>query len=188
MLLRRALKSSPQDVWLETLRRTRGPQHNSLVYWMLSQTECDFAVAVHAFYRSDPARYLDDPKPLPQRPGHADLFALILLNWDTGYYRTHRIQVDPVDADPRAIARTKQKLMVHSQGALPFKIPQRFLEPTGGAAIKVPAHLQPDQAPHLWPLFAELGLDVDAAPPGFARKIARAKAMFRKFKISGRRA
>ncbi|MEJ8562374.1 hypothetical protein QTO30_14830 [Yoonia sp. GPGPB17] len=188
MHLRRVLKSSPQDLWLDTLRRTRGPEHDTLVYWMLGQTECDFAIAVHAFYRSDPVLHLDDPKPLPLRPGPSDLFALVLLNWDTGSYRTHRVQVEPLDADPRAIARTKQKLMAHPQGSLPFKIPQRFLEPTGGAPIKVPPHLQPNEVSHLWSIFSELGLQVDANPPGFVRRVARAKALFQRFSAIGRRA
>ncbi|WP_168769212.1 hypothetical protein [Yoonia maricola] len=184
MQLRRILKSAPQDLWLDTVRRTKGPEHDGLVYWMLSQTECDFAIAVHAFYRSDPAQYLDNPRPLPQRPGSSDLFALVLLNWDTGSYRTHRLQVDSSDAEPRIIARVRQKVMAHPQGALPFKIPQRFLEPAGGAPIKVPPHLLPNEAPHLWSLFAELGLDVDAAPPGFARKKAWVKSLFKKFRKS----
>ncbi|MEL7181773.1 MAG: hypothetical protein AAFN63_18430 [Pseudomonadota bacterium] len=188
MLLRRVLKSSPQDLWLDTLRRTMGPEHDNLVYWMLGQTECDFAIAVHAFYRSDPAKHLDDPKPLPQRPGVSDLFALVLLNWDTGSYRTHHVQVDPIDADPRTIARVRQKIMAHPQGSLPFKVPQRFLEPTGGAPLKVPPHLMPDEAPHLWSIFSELGLNVDPAPPGFARRIRRAKAMLGRFGAGKRRA
>ncbi len=183
--LRRLLKSSPQDLWLDTLRRTREPQHDGLVYWMLCQTECDFALAVHAFYRSDPARYLDDPKPIPQRPGPSDLFALVLLNWDTGSYRTHRLQVEPVDADPQAIARVRQKLMVHPNGSLPFTIPRKFLEPAGGSAIKVPPHLLPDEAPHLWSLYAKLGLDVDPEPPGITRKITRAKMLFHRLKQGG---
>lgn len=186
--LRRLLKSSPQDLWLETLRRTRGPEHNGLVYWMLSQIECDFAIAVHAFYRSDPAHHLDNPRPLPQRPGPANLFALILLNWDTGSYRRQRLQVAPIDAEPRTVARIRQKLMVYPTGALPFRIPQQFLEPEGGSPVKVPPHLQPDDAPHLWSLYAELGLAVDEAPPGIARKIARAKSFFQRFGLIGQQA
>ena len=182
--LRRLLKRSPQDLWLDTLRRAHGPEHNSLVYWMLNQTECDFAIAAHAFYRSNPAYHLDNPKPLPQRPGPSQLFALVLLNWDTGSYRTHRIQLGAEDAEPRAIARLRQKMMAHPQGSLPFKVPQRFLAPTGGAPMKVPPHLLPDEAPHLWSLYAELGLAVDEAPPGMARKIARAKSLFHRFKQS----
>lgn len=180
MRLRRVLKSSPQDLWLDTLRRTRGPEHNSIAYWILSQPECDFALATHAFYRCAPLSHLDNPKPLPQRPDKTELFALILLNWDTGSYRTHRLKVEPIDADPRTIARVRQKLMAHPRGSLPFKIPQRFLEPTGGSAMKVPPHLSPNEAPHLWSLYTELGLDVDPAPPGIARTIARAKDLFQR--------
>ncbi len=188
MRLRRLLKSSPQDLWLDTIRRARHPQHNGLVYWMLNQTECDFAIAAHAFYRSNPAYHLDNPKPLPQRPGPSELFALVLLNWDTGSYRTHRLQIGPHDADQRSISRVRQKIMARPQGSLPFRIPQRFISPTGGTPMKVPPHLLPDEAPHLWSLYAELGLAVDEAPPGLARKIARAKSLFHRFKQSGRMA
>ena len=59
--LRRILRDAPQDLWLETIRRTRSDAHNSLIYWMLSQPECDFAIAAHAFYRSNPAAQLDHP-------------------------------------------------------------------------------------------------------------------------------
>lgn len=183
--LRQLLKTSPQDLWLDTLRRTRGPEHRGLVYWMLSQTECDFAVATHAFYRCNPANHLDNPRPLPLRPQPSDLFALILLNWDTGSYRTHRLKVEAQDADPRAIARIRQKVMAHPQGSLPFKIPGQFLEPSGGSPIKLPPHLLPDEAPHLWSLYTELGLDVDAAAPGIARKVARAKSLFQRIRQSG---
>ena len=182
MELRRLLKSSPQDLWLETLRRAQGPEHDGLVYWMLNQIECDFAIAVHAFYRSNPARHLDDPKPLPQRPKPSEHFALILLNWDTGSFRTHRLQVDPIDAHPRAISRVRQKIMAYPKGALPFKVPEEFLQPTGGAPMKVPPHLLPDEAPHLWSLYTDLGLDMDASPPGIGRRIARAKSLFQKMK------
>jgi hypothetical protein len=186
--LRHTLKSAPQDLWLDTLRRAQEPAHDGLVYWMLNQAECDFAVAVHAFYRSKPASFLDNPKPLPLRPGPSDIFALILLNWDTGSYRTHRLLVDPVDAKPRTIARINQKVMAHPRGSLPFKIPKEFLQPNGGTAMRVPTHLQPDETPHLWLLYRELGLDVDPHPPGFARKIARAKSLFEKFRPGGKRA
>ncbi len=186
--LRQTLKAAPQDLWLETLRRAPGPEHDSLVYWMLNQTECDFAIAVHAFYRSNPASFLDNARPLPLRPGPSDIFALVLLNWDTGSYRTHRLQVDPVDVDKRTIARINQKVMAHPNGSLPFKIPQRFLQPNGGTALHVPPHMHPDDAPHLWLLFHEMGLDVDQHPPGFARQIRRAKSMFQKLRIGGRRA
>ena len=181
VLLRRILKSSPQDLWLETLRRTREAQHDNLIYWMLCQTECDFAVAVHAFYRSNPAQHLADPRPLPQRPGPDDLFALVLLNWDTGSYRTHKVEVSDVDVEPRTIARIRQKIMAHPQGSLPFKIPQRFLEPSGGTPIKIPPHLMPNDTPRLWRIFFDLGLKVDNVPPGIARKFARATALLKNF-------
>ena len=186
--LRRILKSSPQDLWLETLRRAHSAAHNGLVYWMLNQTECDFAIAVHAFYRCNPAQFLDMPRPLPQRPGPSDIFALVLLNWDTGSYRSHELQVDAIDVDPRVIARVRQKAMVHPHGSLPFRIPQRFLEPTGGASAKLPRHLLPDEAPHLWPLYRDLGLAVDAVPPGFGRKIMRARSLLRRIGRGAQRA
>ena len=67
--LRNLLKHAPQDLWLDTIRRTRGDAHNGLIYWMLSQPQCDFAVAAHAFYRRNPANQVDHPQPLPARPG-----------------------------------------------------------------------------------------------------------------------
>ena len=176
-LLRRVLKSSPQDLWLDTIRRARGTEHDGLVYWMLNQTECDFAVAVHAFYRSNPAQFLDNPRPLPSRPGPSEIFALLLLNWDTGSYRTHRLEVEAVDADARLIARTNQKFMVHARGSLPFSIPPSFLDPVGGSPAQVPTHMSPDDARHLWPIYAAMGLQVPKSAPGLKRKIARAKVL-----------
>lgn len=178
IILRRVLKSSPQSLWLDTIRRARGAEHDGLVYWMLNQTECDFAVAVHAFFRSNPVQHLDDPRPLPARPSQSQLFALLLLNWDTGSYRTHRLKVHDIDADPRQIARINQKIMARPRGTLPFTIPARFLEPTGGASVPVPPHMSPDEAWHLWPLYDDLKLDVPKTPPGIRRKIANAKKFF----------
>jgi len=186
--LRRMLKASPQDLWLDTLRRTKNNAHDGLVYWMLNQTECDFAIAAHAFYRSNPAQFLDTPRPLPLRPGPSDVFALVLLNWDTGSYRSHQLQVDVIDADPRLISRTRQKAMVHPHGSLPFRIPERLLEPTGGVPMKLPRHLLPDEVPHLWSLYRELGLTVDAVPPGIGRRIAHAKSAFRRVRRGPQRA
>jgi len=180
--LRRLLKSSPQDLWLDTLRRSQRPQHNSLIYWMLNQIECDFAIAAHAFYHSDPASHLDNPKPLPSRPSASDIFALVLLNWDTGSYRTHRLKIGVEDVSPRMIAQINQKVMVHPQGALPFRIPDRFLDPTGGAPVNVPAHMSPDDAAHLRPIYDNLGLTIDDAPPGISRQIARARSFLSRIK------
>ncbi len=172
--LRRLLKDSPQDLWLDTIRRAPLPAHDSLIYWMLNQTECDFAVAIHAFYRSDPARHLDDPKPLPQRPTQSNLFALILRNWDTGSYRKHRLLIEDADVTARQIARLNQKMMAYPKGALTFSIPQQFLEIAGGAPLRLPAHLSPEEARHLWPIYAALKLDVPHSPPGFRRTLAKA--------------
>ena len=179
-ILRRVLKSSPQDLWLDALRRKQGPQHDTLVYWMLNQTECDFAIAVHAFYRSNPIQYLDQPRPLPARPGPADIFALVLLNWDTGSYRTHKLSVEDQDANPRTIGTINQKLMARPRGSLPFNIPRQFLEPAGGQPVQVPPYMLPDDARHLWPVYKELGLRVADAPPGIARQVSRLKAFFQK--------
>lgn len=179
IILRRVLKASPQSLWLDTIRRAKGPEHDGLIYWMLSQTECDFAVAVNAFYRSDPAKHLDDPHPLPARPGTSDIFALVLHNWDTGSYRTHRLKVENADVDTRTLARVNQKVMARPRGALPFTIPARFLAPTGGVVVPLSAHISPDDARHLWPLYDELGLRVPATPPGIRRQIARVRGLFK---------
>lgn len=183
--LRRVLKDSVQDLWLDTIRRATLPAHDSLIYWMLNQTECDFAVAMHAFYRSDPARHLDHPKPLPQRPTQSNLFALVLRNWDTGSYRMHRLLIEDADVTPRQIARLNQKIMAHPKGALTFTIPQRFLQIEGGVPLRLPPHLSPAEARHLWPIYAELKLDVPAAPPGFRRTLAKAGALLERLRIKG---
>lgn len=179
--LRRILKDAPQDLWLDTIRRTRPNQHDSLIYWMLNQTACDFAIAMHAFYRSDPARYLDHPAPLPMRPGTTDIFACILLNWDTGSYRTHKLRIEEKDAPARIISRVNQKVLARPRGSLPFTIPQRFLDPAGGAPLHLPAHLSPSHARHLWPIYKALGLDVPDTPPGLQRKMAQAKTLLKRF-------
>lgn len=182
IILRRALKASPQDLWLDTIRRAKLSEHNGLIYWMLNQTECDFAIAVHAFYRSDPAHYLDSPKPLPTRPGPANIFARVLLNWDTGSYRSHKLLVEDADANPRQIARVQQKTMAHPKGALPFSIPRQFLEPDGGDPLYLPAHISPDEARHLWPLYADLKLDVPTSPPGIRRKFTKARDLLNRLR------
>ncbi len=183
--LRRILRNAPQDLWLDTIRRTRSDAHNGLVYWMLSQPECDFAVAAHAFYRSNPAFYLDNPKPLKLRPGPADIFALVLINWDTGYFRTHKLKVETDDAHPRVLSRLHQKLLAFPRGSLPFTIPEELLHPEGGTPAQVPAHLSPDDAAHLWPIYAELGLRVPDTAPGIKRRMAQAKGLLKKVGLSG---
>ena len=173
IILRRVLKSSPQSLWLDTIRRTRGPEHDTLVYWMLNQTECDFAVAVHAFYRSKPADHLDDPRPLPTRPGPSEIFALVLHNWDTGSYRTHRLKVENVDVNARTLTRVNQKAMARQRGTMPFTIPSRLLQPIGGSVVPVPPYMLPSEASHLWPLYHDMGMRVPDTPPGIRRKLAK---------------
>ena len=182
--LRNLLKHAPQDLWLDTIRRTRGDAHNGLIYWMLSQPQCDFAVAAHAFYRSNPANQVDHPQPLPARPGPDNLFAVVLFNWDTGSYRSHKLKVQAQDAHPRMISRLNQKLLVHAAGSLPFRIPNELCRPTGGQSALVPSHLDPDNNPEIWPLYADLGLAVPDSAPGFLRKIARARTLLRKVGLS----
>ncbi len=184
--LRRILKASPQDLWLETIRRTKGAEHDGLVHWMISQTGCDFAVAVHAFYRSDPGQHLDLPRPLPARPGPSDIFAQLLINWDLGYFRTHVLAVEREDVDPRQLVRINQKVMARARGSLPFNIPRRFLNPEGGLPLDLPPQLSPDEARHLWPLYAELGLRVQPAAPGIPRTVAKAKTLLHKIRIPSR--
>lgn len=177
--LRNLLKHAPQDLWLDTIRRTRGDGHNGLVYWMLNQPQCDFAVAAHAFYRSNPADHVDNPKPLPARPGPDNLFAVVLFNWDTGSFRTHNLKVEAQDAHPRMIRRLNQKLMVLPKGGLPFRVPQELAQPVGGTSASVPASFSPDDVNYVWSLYADLGLNVPDSPPGFQRSLAKAKNLMR---------
>ncbi len=176
--LQRLLVSAPQDLWLDTIRRTRGPVHDGLVHWMLNQPACDFAVAVNAFYRSDPIRHLEDPQPLPARPDASQIFAQVLRNWDTGSYRNHALLVGPLDMDPRIARRMNQKLMAWPRGALPFTIPSRFRAPTGGVPLCLPPHLSPDEARHLRSLYARLGLRLKPADPGLQRPVALARGLW----------
>lgn len=170
--LRKILKDAPQNLWLDTVRRARFATHNSLVAWMLDQPECDFAVAVHAFYRSNPAQHLDAPKALPARPNADEIFAQCLINWDTGSYRTHRLKVEECDAPLRQISRLHQKVIARPRGSLPFHIPQRFLEPKGGIPLELPEHMNPENAPDLWKIYTAAGLTVPNTAPGLPRKFA----------------
>lgn len=181
--LRNLLKHAPQDLWLDTIRRTRGDAHNGLIYWMLSQPQCDFAIAAHAFYRSNPVHYVENPQPLPARPGPDNIFGVVLFNWDTGSYRTHRLKVETQDVHPRMVTRLNQKLLVHAAGHLPFRIPPELLRPEGGQPAQVPAYLSPDDSPHIWSLYADLGMQVPETPPGFRRHMALARALLRKIGI-----
>ncbi|WP_296426894.1 hypothetical protein [Yoonia sp.] len=185
--LQRALKTAPQDLWLDTIRRTTPGRHDELIFWMLNRTECDFAVAVHAFYQTNPAHHLDNPVPLPMHPTASDIFSLVLLNWDKGYFRTHTLSVESQDAEPRSIACMNQKVMARPRGSLPFTIPAKFLKPQGGTPVDLPPHLSPDNAAHLWPLYAALGLRVPAVPPGLSRRMARAKGVFDKIGFGSQR-
>lgn len=177
--LRRALRAAPQDLWLDTIRRTRGDAHNGLIYWMLSQPECDFAIAAHAFYRSDPAFHLDNPKALPLRPSSSNIFALVLVNWDTGFFRTHNLRVETADVHPRVLARINEMMLAHPRGSLPFNIPKKLLNPQGGIPANVPPGLSPDDAIHLWPIYADLSLQVPDTPPGMKRRIEQAKGLLK---------
>lgn len=182
--MRNLLKHAPQDLWLDTIRRTRGDAHNGLIYWMLSQPQCDLAVAAHAFYRSNPANYVDNPQPLPARPGPDNLFAVVLFNWDTGSFRNHKLLVETQDAHPRMIARLNQKLLVHAAGQLPFRVPAELQRPEGGQPMQVPSHLSPDHNPKVWSLFADLGLLVHDSPPGLMRKLAVFRNLFRRLNFA----
>lgn len=183
VVLRRVLRDAPQDLWLDTIRRTRSDAHNGLIYWMLSQPECDFAIAAHAFYRSNPVFHVDNPQPLTLRPGPAHIFALVLVNWDTGFFRTHNLKVEPVDVHPRILTRLNQKMLVHPRGTLPFQIPKELLQPKGGVPAQVPSRLSPDDAPHLWPIYADLGLQVPDTAPGIQRRVDKAKDLLKKIGI-----
>lgn len=175
--LRRVLKDAPQDLWLDTIRRTKGRMHDRLIHWMICQTQCDFAIAVHAFYKADPAHHLDLPRPLPAKPGPSDIFAQLLVNWDMGYYRTHNLAVEARDVETRQLVRINQKVMARPRGSLPFRIPARFLDPQGGQRMRLSADQSPDNARHLWPLYAALDLAVPDTAPGVSRKVANALRM-----------
>lgn len=181
--MRHLLRSAPQDLWLDTIRRTRSDAHNGLVYWMLSQPECDFAVATHAFYRSNPTFQLANPAPLSPRPGPDNIFALVLVNWDTGFFRNHNLRVDAVDAHPRAIASLNTMLSARPRGTLPFTIPEKLLKPEGGLPLSLPKSLSPADASQLWPLYVDMGLTVPALPPGFQRNAETVKTILRKARI-----
>ena len=178
--LKRILKSAPQDLWLDTIRRADIKTHGELICWMLDQTECDFAVAVHGFYHSDPAYHLDNPKPLPPRSAPGQIFAQVLINWDKGYYRSQKLQVQMRDAHPRVIAKINQKSMARPRGSLPFTIPARLLNPSGGEPLNLPPYMSPDDAAHLWPIYNALGLRVPAAAPGLPRRMAKARTIIDK--------
>ena len=154
---------------------------------MLDQTECDFSVAAHAFHHSNPAVHLDNPKPLPPQPGPGQVFAQILMNWDKGYYRSHKLLVEARDAPARSIARLKQKCMARPRGSLPFTIPARLLIPTGGEPLNLPSYLSPDDAAHLWPIYNALGLRVPAAAPGLPRRMAKARTIIDKIAFRSNR-
>ncbi|WP_333711826.1 hypothetical protein [Yoonia sp.] len=182
--LRRLLKEAPQDLWLDTIRRTRGDAHNGLIYWMLSQPQCDFAVAAHAFYRTNPAQHVENPQPLPARPGPDNLFAVVLFNWDTGSFRNHKLRVEPQDAHPRLIARLNQKLLVHEAAGLPFRIPPQLQRPKGGQTAQVPARFSPEDVRDIWSLYADLGLQVPDSPPGIRRTLEGVRGIIRKFRFN----
>ncbi|MGJ8622929.1 MAG: hypothetical protein ACSHW1_09130 [Yoonia sp.] len=180
--LRRILRNAPQDLWLDTIRRTTGDRHNTLIYWMLSQPECDFAVAAHAFYRCNPASYLQDPAPLATRPGPAQIFAVVLKNWEIGYYRTHNLRLEALDIDPDLQKRLHDELK--AQSALPFTIPQEILYPAAsGKLVRLSSSQSPNDAPHLWPLYAKLGLQVSDTAPGLKRRVAQAKGFLKRVGI-----
>ena len=178
--LRRILKSAPQDLWLDTIRRTTDGVHNDLVHWMLDQPECDFAIAAYAFYRSDPVIKLSDPQPLRPRPDISETFAQVLLNWDVGFYRTHKLSLEESDISARTISRLRQKLLAWPKGALPFTIPARLLDTQGGEPVQLPAHMSPDHASHLWVLYRALGLRVHPTKPGLRRHVAKATGLLTK--------
>jgi hypothetical protein len=177
--LRRMLRDAPQDLWLETIRRTRGDAHNNLIFWMLSQPECDFAIAAHAFYRSDPVFQINNPNPLSPRPGADNLFAVVLVNWDTGFFRTHNLRVETNDVHPRVMARLNDKMQDHPRGSLPFQIPKKLLDPEGGNTAVVPPHFSPDNVQHIWALYADLGLQVPDTAPGIPRRVEQAKGLLK---------
>ena len=180
------LRSAPQDLWLDTIRRTKGNVHRNLVHWMLNQPECDLAVALHAFYRSDPLDRLDNPRPLPAQPDANQIFGQILRNWDTGFYRKHNLRVDLGPAETRLIRRMNQKILAWPRGALPFQIPTEFLAPTGGKPVQLPPHLSPDQAPNLRSLYQSLDLEVTARKSNvLLAHLAKAKVLFHATKPEG---
>ena len=184
--LRRILRDAPQDLWLDTIRRTRSDAHNGLIYWMLSQPECDFAIAAHAFYRSNPIAHLENPKALPLHPSAANMFALVLINWDTGFFRTHNLKVEAVDVHPRVLAGVQEKMLGFPRGSLPFKIPQKLLSLEGGTTAHVPPTLSPDNVVNLWTIFADLGLHVPDTAPGMKRRLEQARGLLKKVGIGYR--
>jgi len=184
--LRRLLRDAPQDLWLDTIRRTRSDAHNDLIYWMLNQPECDFAIAAHAFYRANPALQLENPKPLSVRPGSDNLFAVVLVNWDTGFFRGHTLKVEPVDAHPRVVARLNEKISLTPRSELPYTIPHKLLHPEGGEPAHLSPQLSPDEVPYLWALYADLGLRVPDTAPGIQRKVGKAKGLWKRVGFGSR--
>jgi hypothetical protein len=185
MKLRCILRDAPQDLWLETIRRTRCDAHNGLIHWMLSQPECDFVIAAHAFYRSNPAAHLDNLTPLPLRPSTSNIFALALINWDTGFSGPKNSRWKPSMFTP-ACSQVFKKILGHPRGALAFNTPKQLLTLEGGSPAYVLRPLSPDGTIHLWAIFADLGLQVPDTAPGMKRWLEQAKGLLKKVGIAYR--
>ena len=85
---------------------------------------------------------------------------------------------------PRVLARLNQKVLVHPRASLPFQIPKELLDPKGGVPAQVPTRQSPDNAPHLWPIYADLGLQVPDTAPGIQRRVDKAKDLLKKIGIT----
>jgi hypothetical protein len=111
---------------------------------------------------------------------------LVLINWDTGFFQTHKLKVEAVDVHPRVLAGVQEKMLGHPRGSLPFSIPRQLLTLDGGTPAYVSPTLSPDDAIHLWAIFADLGLQVPDTAPGMKRRLEQAKGLLKKVGIGYR--
>ena len=183
--LKLRLRRSPPDLWYEIARRADPNHHADLLFWMLNQKQCDFAVAAHILL-TGPIRYhIEAQTPLPTHPDETTLWAVVLMNWMRGHYRAHDVACDRADLDPH-LDSLRATLAARKGKETSFPMPEALLDLSGGHVTQLAAADDPDQDPDLWRLCHDLELTTLSAPPGLGRHVAQAQRTVRKLLIKGR--
>lgn len=149
------LRGKPQDVWLEMAGILNWDNAGRVFEWMVSQPECDRAVAARLLWLSSLAKLPDSAAALPGEGRR--IGAQILGNWDNGFYRDSKLALSLEDVSG-IVSDYRQR----SSSAV--KIPSEFLGPFHGRKPRLRRRDDPTSNPQVWDLCANLGSEVGRRP------------------------
>lgn len=176
--LRTWLKDQSSDVWFATVNHLNWDKSVPLLKWIVSQSQCDKAVAAKIFWLADPAFFacqIASGKGVPSWSESWPLVEAILGKWRSGFYQ-HAELAWP-DEDSRAsIIHYLRRVRETSGAAQALEIPRDLFGPLPGRPPRVPPELTPGENSELWDMLKRQGTFAGPRPGSDEWQAERSKA------------